>query len=313
MFEGLKNGAKIFKDSLHVLVKYPVFAVPLLIVWLLMAPLVLYTYFNSETMLQGLDIAGALFILFGIIYFYSLLFSFSCIIMLELIQQHETGKPLNLKAAVAEGFQKDFIAVLVLSFFWAIIWVILTVIEALLSSVKDKNKRSEQSTREAAKALTGQGGAFSWLGLGIDMVRKLVRLFIFLVLPAVAWEDRGVIGAVKRGGSVVKSHISEFLTAYAGSGFAAALIFLPLAIFFQATENMTLPDYYYYIAITYGAMAWVLSMYIEQMNMALLFMWHKKWETASQKAQAAGKPIPTMSEIPMPSLLDDIPDLLEQP
>jgi hypothetical protein len=46
------------------------------------------------------------------------------------------------------------------------------------------------------------------------------------------------------------------------------------------------------------------------MNMALLFMWHKKWEAASQKAQAAGKPIPAMSEIPMPSLLDDIPDLL---
>jgi len=306
MFEGIKNGLNIFGQSAQVLFKYPVFAAPLLIVWLIMAPVVLYFYFFFSG--EGMSTGSLLLVVFGTIYFYSLLFSFSCVVLLELIQQHETGKQMDLGAAIGETVSKDMIAIFVISFFWAIVWFILTVIEALLSR-KKRGSKPAPSTQEAARVLSGQAGTFSWLGLGIKMIKKLVRMFIFLVLPAVAWEDRRAIDAFKRGFSVLKSHVAEFMTSYAGSGIAAALVFLPPAIFFYVFRDSA-PDYMYYIVIAYAAAAWVFSMYLEQMNMALLFMWHKKWEVAAQKAEADGKPAPAMNEIPMPSLLDDIPDLI---
>jgi hypothetical protein len=307
MFEGIKNGLNVFSQSIQVLFRYPVFAAPLLIVWLLMAPVVLYFYFSFSG--EGMPTEWLLLILFGLIYFYSLLFSFSCVVLLELIQQHETGKQMSLGAAISETFSKDLVAIFIISFLWAIVWFVLTIIDAILSR-KKRGSSPQASPQEAARVLSGQsGGAFSWLGLGIKMIKKLVRMFIFLVLPAVAWEDKGVIDAFKRGGTVLKSHAGEFLTAYAGSSIAAVIVFLPPALFFYAFGDSA-PTFMYYVVIAYAAAAWVFSMYLEQMNMALLFMWHKKWEAASQKAQAAGKPIPAMSEIPMPSLLDDIPDLL---
>jgi len=309
MFEGISNGIAILKDSVEVLFKHPVFAVPLLAVWVIIAPTVLYFYFFFDA--DKLGLGQILALLFAVIYFYSLLFTFSAMMLLELIQQHETGRKPELGGALSETLSKDIVGMLVISLLWAVVWFMLTVIQAILSSGKKKRgaSRPPPSPQEAARVLSGSAGGFSWLGLGINMIKKLVRMGVYLILPAIAWEDRGAWDAIKRGASVLRSHVAEFMTAYAGSGIAGAIVFLPAVLVFWFESKVHFPDYVWYAVIFYTACAWVFSMYLEQMSMALLFMWHKKWEAAAKKAQEKGLPMPALNEVPKPSLLDDIPDL----
>ncbi|MFA6035426.1 MAG: hypothetical protein WC759_00520 [Candidatus Micrarchaeia archaeon] len=310
MFEGMTNGLEILKESVSVLFKYPVFAVPLLLVWALIAPTVLYFYFFFDA--EGMRTDTLLGIVFVVIYFYSLLFTFSAMILLELMQQHETGRKLNLMGALSETLRKDIIGILVISLLWAIVWFALTVIQAMLSRKKKSGARPEPTPAEAAGVLSGtSGGGFSWLQLGIKMIQKLVRMGVYLVLPAIAWEDRGAWSAIKRGTDVLRGRIGEFMTAYAGSGVAGTIVFLPASAAYVIGHNANWPDYAWYIVIFYTACAWAFSMYLEQMSMALLFLWHKKWEAVAKKAQEKGLPAPALNDVPKPSLLDDMPDLAD--
>jgi len=309
----IENVLGIFGESVKVIFKYPVFAVPLLIVWLFVAPTILYFqfFFNSD----ALSTIQAIGILFCVIYFLSLLFTFSCVIMLELIQQHESGKPLDLGAAFSETIHKNLIAILFISLIWAIVWTLLTIIKAIASSSKKKNSgsRPPPTPQAAAAVLAGTGGTFSWIKLGISMIEKIFRMFIYLVLPAVAWENKSAFAALGRGWNALKSHPAEFLGATMASGLVSFVVFLPAVLVIMFVK--TAPDYVWYLVILYTAAAWIFSMYVEQMTVALLYLWHMKWEKAVAAAESEGKPKPSISDIPQPSLLDDINEFApsEQP
>jgi len=304
MFEFLQNALAIFGDSVRVLFRYPKFAIPLFIVWLFIAPIVLYfRFFFNNT---GQSFTTLLLLAFGVIYLFSLLFTFSCVVLLELIQQHETGRGFSLPCAISETIRKDLSGILIISLIWAIVWFILALLKALTSR-KRGGHRQGASPAEAARVLSGSGGVFSWFGLGISMIQKLVRMTVFLILPAVAWEDKGAFSAIGRGLHVLREHAGEFLASYAGTELAGLVVFLPAIIAVMAVKHA--PDIFWYLVIIYTSVAWTFSMYLEQMTVALLFLWHKKWEVAAQEAEKSGKPVPALEDVPRPSLLDDVNDL----
>ncbi len=307
MFEFITGGLGLLWDSVKALLRYPKFLIPLLMVWLIYAPITLYLYFNFTG--AGYSVGALLLILAGLIYLFALLFSFSCVLLLELIQQHETGKPFSLAAALSETITKDLVSILIISFIWAAIWFVLTIIDIIVKAAQGKRRgsRPPPSPQAAAAALSGTGGVFSWISLGIHMIEKLVRMTVFLILPAVAWEDKNAFSAIGRGLSVLKDHVGEFLTAYATTGILSTLIFLPAILVVLFVQNA--PDIVWYLVIAYTAIAWTFSIYIEQMTVALLFLWHKKWEVAADEALKAGKPVPKLEDVPMPSLLNDVNDL----
>ena len=45
---------------------------------------------------------------------------------------------------------------------------------------------------------------------------------------------------------------------------------------------------------------------------AELYLWNMKWER-KLRAQAEGKPIPSMREVPRPSVLDEVHELINKP
>jgi hypothetical protein len=304
MFEFIKNALGIFGDSVKILYRYPKFAVPLFMVWLILAPVTLYFHFFFHG--AGYTMPELLLLVFGVIYLFSLLFTFSCVMLLELMQQHETGKEFSLPGAFAETIRKDLIGILVIALIWAIVWFILAVLKALTSRGRGR-RSSGASPREAATVLAGGGGVFSWIGLGISMLQKLVRMTVFMILPAVAWEDKNVGSAIGRGLHVLRVHAGEFLASYAGTELAELVVFAPAILAIILVKNA--PDTFWYLVIVYTAVAWTFSMYLEQMTVALLFLWHKKWEAAAGEAEKSGKPVPHLEDVPRPSLFDDVNDL----
>ena len=64
------------------------------------------------------------------------------------------------------------------------------------------------------------------------------------------------------------------------------------------------------LCLGYAIFIGTLCEYIGQMFTASLYIWYKKWEREVCNARINHTSEPSLYDIPMPSLLDDIPDLV---
>jgi len=185
---------------------------------------------------------------------------------------------------------------------WALVWFLILILQALTSKSK-KTEKSEPSVRDAALTLGGaKSGPFSWLRLGLRMFEKLVRMSVFLALPAIAWENKGSFSAFKHSIKIIKKHPIQFLTTYTLTGFTAALMALPLIpVFIMDDMGFSFSTTFWIIVIIYECIAWSLSIYLEQMSVALLYLWHLKWERKGSKGD--------LSTVSKPDLLDEFYEL----
>ena len=284
----LKDGWLLVKESLRVIRAHPKIIVPLFITWIFTAACILsYRY---------LPIEG--FVLFIIIFFaivYSLVLS--CLLLLELIQQLESGQKLSLTKAVFDVLKQSAVKALPLALVWAVLWFVL-----LLFTPKKRGGDEEASLNDAAATLSGANSPFS---LGIELLKKLLRMFFFLTLPAIAWEGKGPIQGFKQAFKIVKSHPIQFLSAYSITLAAASLIALPLIPYYIAAEaEIMLPGWVYIAVIIYSGIVWTTEIYLEQMSLGLLYLWHLKWE----RNGSVGK----LSAVAQPTLLDEAHELILQ-
>jgi len=98
----------------------------------------------------------------------------------------------------------------------------------------------------------------------------------------------------------------------AQAGFVSTVVFLPVSLLFFVSykAEITFPDWVWIVTVIYTAFAWSYSVYMEQMFAASLYLWNYKWEKELAKAKAENRPAPTINDIPKPSLLDGVNDLL---
>lgn len=312
MFNGIKNGWDLIKESIKVFNHHPKFIIPLLITWLIYAPIILYLkyWFNWDVYTTP----QVFMIVFGVILVFAFLLAFSCSMLFELIQHLEGGEKMSVMKAFWHTLTQNAIKIVPIVIVWTIIWFILLVIQAALSKKKGEKSEKESFTAEnAAKTLAG-AGKFSLSAAFFRALQKGVRMIIFLILPAIAWENLGFTKAVKKGLAVFRTHLTEFATGFVLTGLAEAIIFLPPALLFTISgkAEITLPDYVWYLTIVYIAFAWSYTIYLEQMFTAYLYLWHIKWEREANKARKENKATPSMREVSRPSVLDDVNDLMNK-
>ncbi len=307
MFKGLKGGWLVFADSIKVFWKHPKFIVPLLFTWLLYAPTALYFKFGFDSSQH--DDFILLLITLGIISFYSLMISYSCSILLELIRQLESGETQNVLKATQITFSKNFFKILPISICWTIIWFLITIIQAMLSKFDKQTNQSSKFTAENAAKTLANYKEFSISSSFFRLIKKGVRMIIFLILPGEIWSSLGFKDSIKKGFAILTVHSQEFITAYVLSELSMNIVMIPALIIFGMSKLSELPEYIWYIFIVYIAFAWSLVLYLEQMICAELYIWDLHWEKVVKENEAAGKEIPKLIDIPKPSILDDINDL----
>lgn len=311
MFEGIKNGWNLIKDSIQVFNQYPKFLIPLLVVWLIYAPIILYLVYDFNW--EALSIGQIFLFVFGIIFVFAFLLAFSCSILLELIQQHESGQKMSLEKAFDHTLRQNIIKIIPIVIIWTIVWFVLIILQAIFSKEKER-ERETFTVENAAKTLAGYQ-SFSLSRAFFEALEKGMRMIVFLILPAIAWENLSFGKAIKKGIVTFKVHLSEFITGFLLTWSAAAIIFLPPVILFYISDefNVIFPNWVWVITIIYIAFAWSYSIYLEQMFTAELYLWHLKWEKQIEEEKKFGKEkLSELRDVKRPSLLDEVPELLEK-
>ena len=307
----LGRGWGLIIHSLNVFKSYPTFLLPLLSVWAAYVPSVLYLRYEYQWDAHGprQDIALVFLFIFGL----SFAILMSCAVVLDLIRQIEIGQP-SLLRAIAKAFGKDMFRVLPLALLWAIIWFLLTLIEAIFS--KRHGDDNEALTAQHAAETIANYRNFSLSSAFIEALQKGVRMVVFLIMPGIAWENLSFYDATKKGLAVLRAHLSDFGAGYALTYAAAAVVFLPPAIILELGTGhhgnpplMHFPDSVWVGTIIYMGLAWSFSIYLEQMFMAQLYLWHMKWEASVSQAKLTHQPLPSFNEVARPELLAKTPGL----
>lgn len=304
MFRGVEDGWELIKESIKVFNQHPKFIVPLIFTWLVYAPIILFVKFWLQY--QDFSFFETLLIVTGIIFIFTFILSFSCSMLLEMVQQIESGEKMSLTKSFI-GTLGNLYKMSPLIIAWTVVWVILLFLQALTSRRRERSQKDEFNAENVAKALS-PSGEISWSNLSFSLLQKGIRMVVFLILPSIAWEKLSFEQSVRKGIFAFKNHLSTFATGFTLTWLAAGLIFLPPGIIIYITSELelSLPDPIWITIIIYSAFAWSYSIYLEQMFSAELYLWNLKWEKEAVKAQSEGKTIPYLSDIPMPSVLDEI-------
>lgn len=301
-------------SAIGALATYPQLLVPLILCWFLQSGIVLYFHFKFDW--NSLELGTAFSICFAIIFCFSSLLCFSASWLLEMMEQIESNKPLQIGKALGDTINLNLIRMLPIALTWATIWFILVVIDVLTSDGKSEsesqsNGESDLSFKSATQVLARTDQEFSWTSLSIQLIKDLVRMIVFLSLPAICWRGMSGISAMAEGLRTARKHSVEFLTGTTLSGVFALILILPVALpaYLDSRNMIHIPDHAWPIMFFYLTFAWSFSIYIEQMFAAELYLWHMKWEEAVQKAQREGTIEPKLFEVQRPSLIDYKADL----
>lgn len=310
MFQGIKNGGSLIGEAIKALIKYPNMLLPLLLCWSLYAPLLVYLKFHLPW--GDYDTPTQFIIAFSFVLLLSIIFSWSAFMLLEQIRQIEMGEKSSILKSISKSIENTIIA-LPIAIVWAAIWFALTVIEAMLrrgSNSEDDDDNEEFNAENVAKTVAGYE-EFSLSGAFFDALKKGVRMLAFLIYPAIAWEKLGTLKSVKKGLGVANTHKTEFATGFVITELAAFLVFLPPAILFLISGKFEVdfPDFVWFGTMVYCAFAWSFALFLEQMFVAELYLWHLIWEKEVRLAKATFKPEPKLEDVKRPSVMDNVADL----
>jgi hypothetical protein len=298
-----KSGWHIFTKSCNFLFEKPVFLVPIIFSWLVVAGSSIYLRYYFP--FPHSFFLGAL-VVFVFILFMTTVICNANILMLELVQQIETGNKVSFSKAFIEGATNGFIKAFPLAFTWAVFWFIIVLLRALTKRKRNKSSeedRSRLTSENVAYLLAGvSSNPFSWFDLGLNMVEKMIRMVVFLSLPAIAWENRGPFKAFSKAFEVIKKHPKQFLLSYSLTFAASGVMVIPLVVIFGLAKAGVEYSYAFWTGvIVYEGIAWTLTVYLEQMSTAMLYLWHLKW----MKNGGNGK----LSSVQKPDLFDKIYEL----
>lgn len=312
----MAEGWALFLHSLRAFRRHPVFVLPMLFIWCLYAPTLVYFQFFFRW--KGLPLQQVLGVVFLELAFFSLIILCACSAMLEMIRQMEFGEPVNVLQAASRVLKRDVVRVIPLALVWAAIWFLLTILEALLSKRRKDEDASDQALNAQNVAATlADYRQFSLSAAFVKAVEKGIRMVVFLILPAIVWEQLSFVDSVKKGLTVLKTHVAEFASGYALTYAAAAVVFLPPFIILELGTGrhggpplVVFPSWVWTAVIVYIGLAWSFCMYLEQMFMASLYFWQMNWEKAAIQANHLGEYVPSIKKTPLPQLLD-VPELQE--
>jgi hypothetical protein len=313
IFERWQKSCALLGHSINVLRAYPLLAAPVLAVWLVVAPAFLYLRFAFAWHQHGT------WTQFGVSFLFiaglSALLLFSCDVVLHLIRQLEGSRP-SLRVAVRDAITKDALRLLPLALTWAVLWFALALAEALLSPRRDEDDSPDESfdAQVAAEALAGDA-QFSFSAAFVRALEKGVRMVMFLVVPAIAWEGLGMADAARRGVDILRENKAEFARGYALTFVATFAAALPVAIFMLLGSSrhgppiVVFPQWLWAALIIYLGLLWTLSIYLEQLFMAQIYLWHLTWERAVREALDRNMAMPELVDTPCPEMFAKSPGL----
>lgn len=309
MFRFHKTGMSMLNTSLSFIQKHPVFLAPLMAVWVIYALTIFY--FRYSFSWDEHSLPANLVIFFFIIVFFSILLATSNLIVLELLEQLETGKKFNFIKAFGNALGRNFIRALPIIVSWAFIWFILELINMIVTTIRSKIDRNHAySPEDAVKVLSGFENVSIW-GLFNGALIKGIRMLVFLILPGIAWDNNDSFLAIKKGIGVLKLLKKEFIAGFPLTILLMSLILLPISVmmYLHTKLHVDFPDMVWYLSLVYLCFSWSFGILVEQLYCAELYLWFIVWEDENKLVRTKKRKLAKL-ELNIPDLLDNRPDLL---
>lgn len=300
-FWKIKTSFAIIVETFKSIKKFPILLLPIFLTWIMIASLVVYLNYYMKFPNEDWQLN---LICFWIFWFISFSLTFTSWIMVEIVKQIETDWNIKFWEAFKSNL-KNIWKLAGLAFIWSILWFLLVIVEIILSKAK-KNSSSNSITNYewVAKTLWWEWSIFSWLWLGLNMLMDVLRMAVFLSVPAMLWKNKWVFSGIKEWAKIIWKHPVEFIWVYSSLIFIGILMVLPIIIIFSMSDlGYQFSDMLWLWVIIYEWVIWTFSIYMEQMSTTLLFLWHMKWENQKIADWESLKPI---SEIEKPSLIDNV-------
>lgn len=306
----IKNGFELTKQSIKTFFHRPQLAIPLIICWVLYVFITLYFEFFIDW--SQYDSRSVWLVLLFQIFSYALILSWSMFALLHMVRYIENGRTVNLKRSLWVAFT-HLLKALPVVLFWVFIWFTITVIEIIIRRFKgnaNDDENLEFSAKNVAETLSGDDET-SFSGSLLNALQKGVRMLAFLIYPAIAWENHGIRKSIKKGFHVGWMRKKEMAAGFVLTELAAFVIFLPasLLLIFSNKTGVEFNDAVWVMVILYIGFAWSFAMFIEQLFVAELYLWHVMWEKECRLRKLKKLPMPEFNEIKRPCLMDDVNDM----
>lgn len=310
MLKNIIFSIDVLKDSFKMLSQHPLLLFPILLVWVYIAAVTIYFDFYFDPELYTTN--QILLIVFGVIFGMCLMFAIAASFLFEFIQHYEDGQNLCFSSAAADTFTQNFFRMLPIIVIWACVLFIITVIQAFFSRKEksSENSKKELNIKSAAESIGGTDNPTSWIGLGFELLKKIVRMGVFMILPAICWENKGPAAAFRRGMSITRQNAGKFASGIMMTEVIGFLVFLPAGLVFyvSAELNIEFPDFVWFLVILYMGIAFSYFIFIELFFCAELYLWHLRWEAAKKDDELAQNRESELSidDVPQPHLISDL-------
>lgn len=288
----------ILTNSCRFLFKKPIFILPISFSWVLLMAAAVYLqyYFQFPD-----SFFLSLLYIYLIIFLFSITICIANLMMIEFIQQIESGQNISFTRTFGASFGINLIKAVPLAMVCGPLWIILVILR-ILTSRKRGNKKTEPSVKEIKATLADLSFPLLFFDLSLRLTEKLTRMVVFLALPSIAWENQGPLSAIKRAFHVIEMHTTQFLTTYTLTFATSVVLGIPLVTFIVLDSQVGgFPKILWTVVILFEGFVWSLSVYLEQMATAMLYLWHVKWT----KNGAKGK----LNSVSKPDLFDAIYEL----
>ncbi len=297
MFNRISNGFKIMSSTLKFVFRKPIFLIPVLfalITSLLVNGVIIFTVMD-QTLTDG-EYLGITFLM---IFISSFFISLAQLIILELLEQHETDGDMRLGKAIGEALSRDLLRALPIILIWSLIQFLIQLLDSMVSG--GENGRRSILQQIIHRLLSG--------------LRRGLHWGVMLIMAALAWEDIKPKEAYQKAKKVYKEHFMEMLTGISISALISLLFVVPVIIIILAASYGTLVvgPVLLIILLVWFVLVWCLGMIIEQIYTAELYLWYKVYEDAVEAAKANGEAGPSsINDVKRPTFFDDVPDMVFQ-
>jgi hypothetical protein len=217
------------------------------------------------------------------------------LVVLELLEQHETNGKMRIGKALIDAIFKDLIRALPVILIWSMIQFILMIIDSIFSGGKNKRR------------------GFLSISTLIRAITRGIRMAVMMILASVAWEQLPIIKSYKKGLNVFQDNFVEATSAVTISPLISYVCILPLILAVLVIDSLeiTVGIWFSYAAVIYLTIVYSIGLLIEQIFVAELYLWYKAYENEVDIARMNNDYAPnSLKDIKRPSLLNDVPDMV---
>ncbi len=283
--ESVVEGWYLFKNSLRVLRHKPVLLAPIFLSWIVVTTInVCVWYFLYAGWHRSEAEPSERLVLLCVychVFVVSLIICIANIMMLEFMQQMESRQKISFSKALKEAVILDLVKTIPLAAVWAALWLLISILKCIVRKRKGRGAGSSDFI--------------------LNRIQQAIRMAVFLALPAIAWENKGPFSSIAQSVRIIRKHSIEFLTTYTLTALTSILLAIPLLIILILSKAVTFPTAFWAGVIIYVGFVWSLGIYMEQMSLGLLYLWHLRWVESGSKKQ--------LSSVPEPDLLDEVYEL----